>query len=218
VPAPVEENPGIRLVLASGSPARLRVLRSAGLDPEVIVSGVDEDAVNAASVTELALTLARLKAEAVAGGLDSRDEPTLVIGCDSLLELDGVAHGKPGDAAAATERWHRMGGRSGVLHTGHHVILIERDRRRVRSQVCSTRVHFAELSAAEIEAYVATGEPLDVAGGFTIDGLGGAFVTGLEGDHSNVIGISLPLLRTMLADLGVPWPALWRTAPAYEHR
>jgi septum formation protein len=218
VPAVVEENPSIRLVLASGSPARLRVLRSAGLDPQVIVSGVDEDAVTAVSVTELASTLARLKAEAVAGGLDSRDEPTLVLGCDSLLELDGVAHGKPGDAAAATERWHRLSGRSGVLHTGHHVILIEGDRLRVRSRVCSTTVHFAELSAAEIEAYVATGEPLDVAGGFTIDGLGGAFVTGLEGDHSNVIGISLPLLRTMLADLGVPWPALWRTAPAYEHR
>jgi septum formation protein len=218
VPAPVERDPGIRLVLASGSPARLRVLRSAGLDPEVIVSGVDEDAVSAATVTELALTLARLKAEAVAGGLGSRAEPTLVIGCDSLLELGGVAHGKPGDAAAAIERWQRLSGRSGVLHTGHHVILIERDRVRVRGQLCSTTVHFAELSSAEIEAYVATGEPLDVAGGFTIDGLGGAFVTGLEGDHSNVIGISLPLLRTVLADLGVPWPTLWRTAPGHEDR
>lgn len=215
----------LRLVLASGSPARLRVLRSAGLDPEVIVSGIDESAVTAEIVPELALTLARLKAEAAAdklaaaedaapipGGTPPPEPPggTIVIGCDSLLELDGAAHGKPGNAAAAIERWRRMSGRSGVLHTGHHVIVIERDRTRSRSEVCSTTVRFAELSAAEIEAYVATGEPLEVAGGFTIDGRGGAFITGLEGDHSNVIGISLPLLRTMLADLDVAWPRLWR--------
>jgi septum formation protein len=198
-----------RLVLASASPARLATLRSAGLFPEVVESGVDETSVAADTVTELVSRLARLKAETVAAWLDHDQQTTIVLGCDSLLELDGAAYGKPGSAAEATERWHRMRGRSGVLHTGHHVLVRSADRQRSDSAVASTTVNFADLSDAEVAAYVATGEPLEVAGGFTVDGLGGAFVSGIEGDHHNVVGISLPLLRTMLAGFGIGWPSLW---------
>jgi septum formation protein len=198
-----------RLILASASPARLATLRSAGLSPEVVVSGVDEASVTADSVATLAGRLARLKAEAAAARLDHDPQTTLVIGCDSLLELGGKACGKPGSPAEAIERWHRMRGRSGVLHTGHHVVLRRAGEQRSASAVASTTVHFADLSDGEITAYVATGEPLAVAGAFTIDGLGGAFVSGIEGDHHNVVGISLPLLRILLAGLGVPWSSLW---------
>jgi septum formation protein len=198
-----------RLVLASASPARLQTLRSAGLSPEVLVSGVDETAVTAGSVVELVSRLARLKAERVAAKLDPGSQTTIVIGCDSVLELDGTAYGKPGSAAAAVERWRRMRGRSGILHTGHHVLLRRADDQQAASAVASTTVHFADLTEAEITAYVATGEPLEVAGAFTVDGLGGAFVSGIEGDHHNVVGISLPLLRTLLAGLDIGWPSLW---------
>jgi septum formation protein len=209
----------IRVVLASASPARLRTLRAAGLDPEVIISGVDETAVVADRVPEMVAELAEQKAEAVLARLDRVRRPTLIIGCDSMLELDGQPYGKPSSASAAVERWRQMSGRSGVLHTGHHVImnspdtLTESGRLSTtdrRTAVAATTIHFAKLSLTEIEAYVATGEPLTVAGAFTIDGLGGAFVTGIEGDHSNVLGVSLPLLRGMIADLGIPWPLLWR--------
>jgi septum formation protein len=202
-----------RLVLASASPARVATLRSAGLFPEVVVSGVDETAVTADTVPELVSRLARLKAEAAATRLDHDQQTTIVVGCDSLLELDGAAYGKPGSAAEATERWRRMRGRSGVLHTGHHVLVRRAGRQRSNSAVASTTVHFAALTDAEIAAYVATGEPLEVAGGFTVDGLGGAFVSGIEGDHHNVVGISLPLLRTLLAGLGIAWPSLWNGGP-----
>ena len=205
---------GPRLVLASASPARLSTLRSAGLDPEVVVSGVDESAVTADDVGSLTGRLARLKAEAVATtlapGADHR--PVLVVGCDSLLELDGEALGKPGSPDVAVQRWRRMRGRSGVLHTGHHLVLLDGDDRRAAAAVAATTVHFADVSDAEIEAYVATGEPLQVAGAFTVDGFGGAFVRGVEGDFHNVVGISLPLLRTLLLELGVPWPSLWSPA------
>jgi septum formation protein len=201
-----------RLILASASPARLRTLRSAGLYPGVVVSGVDEASVTADSVATLAGRLARLKAEAAAARLGHDPRTTIVIGCDSLLELDGKAYGKPGSPAEAIERWHRMRGRSGVLHTGHHVVLRRAGEQRAESAVASTTVHFADLSDAEITAYVATGEPLAVAGAFTIDGLGGAFVSGIEGDHHNVVGISLPLLRILLAGLGVQWSSLWDRA------
>ncbi len=133
-----------------------------------------------------------------------------MIGCDSLLELDGEPLGKPADAAAATDRWRRMRGRSGTLHTGHHLVLLAAAAsRREAAGVGSTVVRFAEVTDAEIKAYVATGEPLAVAGAFTVDGLGGAFVTGIDGDHHNVVGISLPLLRELMADLGVGWTDLW---------
>ena len=202
----------MRLILASASPARLRTLRTAGLDPEVLVSGVDESTVTADRVPDLAERLAWLKAEAAASRLTMDERPTVVVGCDSLLDLDGVAYGKPGSAAEAEARWQRMRNRSGVLHTGHQVLLRRDGTEHARSAVASTTVHFADLSDAEIRAYVATGEPLQVAGAFTVDGLGGPFVTAIEGDYHNVVGISLPLLRDLLGDLGVGWPDLWGRA------
>ena len=191
-----------RLVLASASPARLATLRSAGLDPEVLVSGVDESQVRSTDPAALAGELARLKARAVAPKVPD----AVVVGCDSVLGLDGAVHGKPADPAEAVARWRAMRGRSGVLHTGHCVIA-PGGREVLRS--AATTVHFADLTDHEIEAYVATGEPLQVAGAFTVDGLGGAFVRGIEGDHHNVVGISLPLLREMFAEVDVAWVSLW---------
>jgi septum formation protein len=202
----------VRVVLASASPARLATLRAAGIDPEVIVSGVDEGRVTADRVSDLVARLARLKAEATAGRVGADQRPTVVIGCDSMLELDGAAYGKPGSAEEAETRWRRMRGRSGVLHTGHHVLLRRNGAEQTRTAVASTTVHFADLSEDEIRTYVATGEPLQVAGAFTVDGLGGPFVTAIEGDYHNVVGISLPLLRDLLGDLGVGWPDLWGQA------
>ena len=194
------------LVLASQSPARLATLRRAGIEPVVIVSGVDEDQLGDLPPAELALQLAELKCAAVAGREDLPGD-ALVLGCDSVLELDGQALGKPVDADDATARWRAMRGRSGVLHTGHAL----RDARsgHVASATASTTVHFADVTDAEITAYVATGEPLHVAGAFTIDGIGGAFVTGIEGDHHNVVGVSLPLVRELVAELGRSWVDLW---------
>ncbi len=207
----------VGLVLASASPARLSTLRRAGIRPSVVVSGVDEDAVLDGAVrthgplepADVALLLARAKCGAVA----AEQHDTLVLGCDSVLELDGEVHGKPVDAAEALARWQRMRGRSGVLHTGHWL----RDERSPAAggtgatfgATASTTVHFAQLTDDEIGAYIASGEPLDVAGAFTVDGLGGAFVTGIEGDHHNVVGISLPVLRELLAEIGVGW---WQVA------
>lgn len=230
-----------RLLLASASPARLATLTAAGIDPIVRVSGVDEHAVLAAArerfgdlePADAVLVLAQAKAEdvarAVADGADAADDEAqapgglLVLGCDSLLELDGEVLGKPRDAQDAVERWRSMRGRTGELHTGHWLI----DERTPQSEggdgtggtlgaVSSTIVHFADLSDAEIEQYAATGEPLAVAGAFTLDGLGGPFVTGVEGDHHGVVGLSLPLLRELLAEIGVTIPELWRpgTIPA----
>jgi septum formation protein len=204
-------SPPPRFVLASQSPARLATLRSAGLDPEVVVSGVDESVLTTTDPEELSVELARLKAGVVAGVLAEQlpGPGALVVGCDSVLELDGDIHGKPASAAEATARWRSMRGRSGVLHTGHCVI--ETGSGREVARAARTVVHFAEVTDDEIEAYVATGEPLHVAGAFTIDGLGGAFVRGIEGDPHTVVGISLPLLRAMLAELGVTWHSLWRS-------
>ncbi|HET7476261.1 MAG TPA: Maf family protein [Dermatophilaceae bacterium] len=203
-----------RLVLASASPARLRTLRGAGLAPTVVVSSVDEAraAAGCAGAAEVALVLARAKCEDVAGGGVIGDQPgALVLGCDSVLELDGQVLGKPASTAEATLRWRDMRGRDGVLHTGHW--LRDLSSGRAVGEVASTRVWFADLSETEIGAYVQSGEPLQVAGAFTIDGLGGAFVTRIEGDPHNVVGVSLPLLRVLLARLGVVWTDLWAHAP-----
>ncbi|MFD0426862.1 nucleoside triphosphate pyrophosphatase [Streptomyces parvus] len=194
-----------RLVLASASPARLGLLRQAGFAPEVIVSGVDEDALSAPTPAELALVLARAKAAAVAERPEAAG--ALVIGCDSVLELDGEALGKPADAEEATARWKSMRGRAGILQTGHSVI--DTASGRTASATASTVVRFGEPSDAEVAAYVASGEPLHVAGAFTLDGRSAPFVDAIEGDHGNVIGLSLPLLRRLLGELDVSVTELW---------
>jgi septum formation protein len=200
----------VRVVLASASPARLAVLRGAGLDPEVIVSDVDEDSYSAATTGELTALLSAAKAVAVAATQASG----VVIGCDSMLDLDGVALGKPADAEEAIARWQAMRGRTGTLLTGHCVIDAATGQR--ASGVASSVIRFGAPTDEEIAAYVGTGEPLGMAGAFTIEGLGGWFVDSIDGDHNNVIGISLPLLRALLLDLNVTIPALWsaRTATA----
>lgn len=211
----------IPLVLASASPARLTTLTNAGIGVRVIVSTVDEQAVMADAFKisarlrtddptpmDEALMLARAKAEDVA---DHHVTAAFVLGCDSVLEMEGRSYGKPGTVAAARDRWRAMRGKSGTLLTGHWLI-DDRDpahRPAGVGQVSATTVHFAELSDAEIDAYVATGEPLAVAGGFTLDGLGGPFVDAIEGDHHGVVGISLPLLRQLLAAYGVAIHELW---------
>ena len=215
----------MRLVLASASPARLATLASAGIAAEVRVSGVDEDAALAAAharrgrlgAADDVVILARAKAEAVARELGPTD--ALVLGCDSLLELDGRTYGKPGSAADAVERWRRMRGGIGVLHTGHWLVDLRAGAGAGGTgagpgpgtgATSSTVVHFADLTDAEIDAYVATGEPLTVAGAFTVDGLGGPFVTRIEGDYHTVVGLSLPVLRDLLGEVGVSVPDLWR--------
>ncbi len=192
-----------KVVLGSGSPSRLELLRRAGLDPIVQVSGVDETAVPGELPAQLAARLAWAKASTVAATLDEG----IVIGCDSLLEIDGNAYGKPGSAQPAIEMWQRISGRSGIFHTGHCVI--DAASRRSAAAVGSTTVHFGELSPEEITAYVQTGEPLAVAGAFKVDRKGGWFVERIEGDHSNLQGLSLPLLRRLLAELGLPVTQLW---------
>ena len=213
-----------RLVLASQSPARLATLESAGVTPEVVVSGVDEDKVLADAAerfgeldpADAVLVLAQAKAEEVASRLEDEDAGSpadvIVIGCDSMLEFDGVVVGKPADADAARERWRSIRGGKGVLHTGHWVVDLRDDAAGgtggTIGSTSSTTVWFADIDDDEIDAYVATGEPLHVAGAFTIDGLGGPYVERIEGDHHSVVGISLPLLRELLTDLNIPWRTL----------
>ncbi|MEV6345779.1 Maf family protein [Actinoplanes sp. NPDC051851] len=196
-----------RLILASASPARRALLKGAGIDPEIIVSGVDESVVEADDAYTTSLALARMKARTVAADLPA-DPGALVLGCDSVLAFEGEVLGKPADAEEAAARWMAMRGKSGVLHTGHHLTGLVSGRQ--AEAVGTTTVYFADVSDEEIAAYVASGEPLQVAGAFTLDGRGGAFVERIEGDPGNVIGLSLPLLRRLLAEMDVPITALWR--------
>ncbi|MBE1580324.1 Maf family protein [Amycolatopsis roodepoortensis] len=207
----------MRFVLASQSPARLGVLRSAGFDPSVVVSGVNEDAV-AASLTdpapeELVRALAAAKAEAVFEALGGHGD-MVIVGCDSMLSINGEMVGKPITPEAARERWAAMAGKTGELLTGHAIIRVEDGvKTKETSGTEGTTVRFGTPSQEEIEAYIASGEPLQVAGGFTLDGLGGWFIEGIDGDFSSVIGISLPLTRRLLAEVGVSVIDLW-TRPA----
>ncbi|HEY2193748.1 MAG TPA: Maf family protein [Actinomycetospora sp.] len=210
----------MRLVLASASPARRAVLRSAGVEPDVMVSDVDEEALltelgeagAAEKVTALAMAKARTVAGQVAGEVDGDGAAFdgIVVGCDSMLDLDGELVGKPGSVEAARGRWDQMAGRHGELVTGHAVIRVRGGRPEAEiSGHAATLVTFASPTTAELEAYLAAGEPLSVAGAFTLDGLGGWFVEGIQGDPSNVVGISLPLTRHLLAQLGVAISDLW---------
>jgi septum formation protein len=196
-----------RLVLASASPARLSLLRQAGLAPEVVVSNVDESTVRAPRVAEQVALLASAKAAEVA----KQETDALVIGADSLLEFGGKPLGKPADAQEALERWQRMSGRSGILHTGQALFDVQDGAVASRDiAVASTVVYFASPTPQELNAYVATGEPLAVAGAFTLDGLGAPFVRRVEGDPAAVVGLSLTVLRTQLAKRGLAITDLWR--------
>jgi nucleoside triphosphate pyrophosphatase len=203
----VHKDIAYRLILASASPARRALLSAAGIDAEVIVSGVDESVVEADDAYTLCLALARMKARTVAAELNA-DPGVVVLGCDSVLAFEGQIFGKPESAEQAAKRWMTMRGRSGVLHTGHHITGLVSGRQ--AEGVGTTTVHVADVTDDEIAAYVATDEPLNVAGAFTLDGRGGAFVDRIEGDPGNVIGLSLPLLRNLLAEMDIPITALWR--------
>ena len=191
-----------KIVLASASPSRLRLLTSAGIKPTVVVSGVDEEDVAYSQLTprELVTALAIVKAHTVRTFIDY---PALIIGCDSTFEFEGESLGKPGSAVNAIARAKRLRGNSGLLHTGH--CIIDTAKEIEISDVATTRVHFANMTDEEIEGYVATGEPLHVAGGFTLDGISAPFIAKIEGETSNVIGLSLPLLRNAVNQLGYKW-------------
>lgn len=204
-------NGRLRLALASKSPARLATLRAAGFDPLVQVSDVDEETLLESvrgGPAQKVLALATAKARAVAYDAREAAGADIVVGCDSMFEFDGEAVGKPGAPETARERIARMAGRSGVLHTGHQMVHLESGAS--LGAVSHAVVHFAPMSDAEVEAYVVTGEPLHVAGAFTVDGLGGPFVERVDGDYHGVVGISLPLLRAMLANWGVSITRLWQ--------
>lgn len=202
---------GIQFILASASPARRRLLQSVGLDPIVRPSHFDESLVQNTDPDTLVRTLALCKAQAIVDQLQQEPSqaPTLVMGCDSVLAIHGEIHGKPANPEAAIDRWKQMRGQVGKLYTGHALIELSES---VRTLACCqlTEVHFAEVSDQQIAAYVATGEPLNCAGCFALEGRGGAFVEKLEGCHTNVIGLSLPLLRRMLEELGYDLTNCWR--------
>ena len=192
-----------RIVLASQSTSRRRLLEDAGIKPTVIVSEVDEetDFFNAMTPEDMVIALAIAKAHTVR---ESINYPAIIIGCDSTFDVDGISFGKPGSVAVAVERAEKISGRSGILHTGHCIIDTEKGVE-IADRV-STKVTFTEMSSDEIADYVATGEPLNVAGGFTLDGFGSAFIPCIEGDYTNVVGISMPFLRSAMKQLGYTWP------------
>ncbi len=204
----------MRLVLASASQARLALLRAAGIDPVVRVSGVDEDTLAGtlpdASPAELVTALASAKADTVAADVAAEHPDAVIVGCDSMLHIGGQLVGKPGGADIALRRWQEMTGRSGELITGHAVVRLDGGAiTATASGAQTTLIRFSTPSAEEIAAYVGTGEPLQVAGGFTLEGRGGWFVDGIDGDPSSVIGISLPLTRRLLTELGISVVSLW---------
>lgn len=206
----------MRFVLASASPARLSVLRAAGIEPLVRVSGVDEhaitEALNDPTPVELVTALAEAKAEAVTSAVSTELPDCVIVGCDSMLSINGEVVGKPGTAEAAAKRWRGMAGGSGELLTGHAVLRLRDGEISARTRAhLATTVRFGDPSGPELDAYLATGEPLQVAGGFTLDGFGGWFIEGIDGDPSSVIGISLPLTRRLLAEVGVGVTTLWNT-------
>lgn len=190
------------IILASASPSRKRLLEAAGIHPRIVVSNVDEEdpLYEKMNPREMVIALAIVKAHTVR---ELVDEPSLIIACDSTFEFNGVSLGKPLTASNATERARQMSGKSGLLHTGHCVV--DTVRGVEISDIATTKVNFSELSEEEINDYVASGEPLAVAGGFTLDGLSSAFISSIEGDYTNVIGLSIPLLRAMTSHLGYTW-------------
>ena len=195
----------VQVILASSSTSRLRLLESAGITPKVIVSGVDEEAseFDSLSPSELVIALAILKAHTVK---ESAPENSLIIGCDSTFEFNGKSLGKPGNRENAIARCKELSGKSGFLHTGH--CLIDLKQGIELSERSTAKVQFAQMTQVEILDYVDSGEPLNVAGGFTLDGLSAPFITNIEGDPSGIIGLSLPLLRKMIISLGYSWPEL----------
>jgi len=212
-----------KVVLASASPARLLTLRNAGINPVVHVSHVDEEAIQAShpdiAPKELAQLLAQAKCEEVAEQRSPTNGSELIIGCDSVFELNGEPFGKPESAEVARERWQSMMNTTGTLHTGHYVIsLDDKGRKHTAAGTASTDVTLGSLSEKEVDAYLASGEPLHVAGGFTIDSLGGAFVEQVHGDPSNVVGISLPTVRRLVTELGFTWTDLWGQSKGSDSR
>jgi septum formation protein len=193
----------VQLILASSSPSRLRLLQSAGINPTVLVSGVDEEAAEFISLSppELVVALSILKAHTVK---EKAPKDSLILGCDSTFEFNGESLGKPGNRENAITRCKQLSGKSGYLHTGH--CLIDLSQGIELSERSTAKVQFAQMSDAEIIDYVDSGEPLNVAGGFTLDGLSAPFITNIEGDPSGIIGLSLPLLRKMIISLGYSWP------------
>jgi septum formation protein len=210
----------MQLILASASPARLATLVGAGINPIVRVSHIDEEAIessmSASTPSEIAQALARAKCEKIIQELADANElapNTIIIGCDSVFELNGKPYGKPQNAIEAKSRWQEMMNKTGTLHTGHYITFTnERSQQSSAEATASTQVHLGELTEPEMDAYLLTGEPFAVAGGFTLDGFGGAFVQGVTGDPSNVVGISLPTVRNLLQQLGITWTDLWNQA------
>ena len=192
-----------KIVLASQSTSRRRLLEGAGINPTIIFSNVDEetDFFNAMSPADMVIALAVTKAHTVR---EQIDYPALIIGCDSTFDVDGVSFGKPGTPEVARQRARAISGRSGLLHTGHCIIDTEKGVE-IADRV-TTKVTFSEMSEEEIEDYIASGEPLHVAGGFTLDGHGSPFIPVIEGDYTNVVGISMPFLRSAMKQLGYSWP------------